>query len=115
MIRFGRILAAAMLAAFLLTAGATIAWSQNNGQRQLHSKITPAEKQASNNLMSQAVGQLNSAEGVLGGGNYSGASAYINNALADMRQALPIYRGWRVKAIEQSRRALRMLLHPKRA
>lgn len=112
MIRYKRILAAAAIAVFLSIAGSAVAWSQ---ARPMHSRVTPAEKQASNQLIAAAITQLQSAQGLLSGGNSTGASGEINIAFGDLRQALPIYHGYREKAMQDCRRALFQLAHPRRA
>jgi len=106
MYRFKLLLAAGMLAAFLSVMGATSAWSQTRVHRALHSKVTADERQASNNLMSSALTDLSSAQNA---GNSSQASSSLNSAISKMSQALPIYHGYRIKAIGSARRALRQM------
>ena len=113
MIRYRRVVIAALAAALLSAACATTAWSQV--VRPMHSRVTPAEKQSSNNLVSAAITQLSNAQGLLSGGNSSGASGEINVALDDLHQALPIYHGYRERAMGECRRALFQLAHPRRA
>jgi len=113
--RYQRYITAAALAVILSTSFAATAWSQTNVPPRLHTRITPQQKQASNQLISAAITQLSGAQSALGGGNAAGASAEVNVALSDLSQALPIYHGYRVKAMGASKRALRQLSHPKRA
>lgn len=116
-IRFRRFIAVATIAAFLSTVGASITWSQvptpTPKHRGLHSKITPQEKQQSNADISQAIQQLTAAQGALS--NPAAASGDVTEALSSLSQALPIYHGYRVKAMGQCKRAIRQLSRPKRA
>lgn len=113
MILSRRILTAATIAAILCICGSTATWAQT--VRPMHSRVTPAEKQASNQLVGAAITQLQNAQGLLSGGNSSGAAAEVNIAFSDLRQALPIYRGYRVRAMNECRRAVFQLAHPRRA
>lgn len=115
MIRYRRFIAAATLAAFLSVASAAITWSQTTTPRPrpMHSKVTPQEKQQSNAAISEAIQQLTAAQGALS--NPAAASGDVTAALSSLSQALPIYHGWRVKAMGQCKRAIRQLSHPKRA
>lgn len=113
MTRSTPIFIAAILAAFLTTACATAAWSQTVN-RPMHSKVSPADKQASNQLVSEAIAELTDAEGAYRQGSGPVAYANVNTALGELRQALPIYHGYRVKAMHECYRALVQLSHPRR-
>ena len=71
------------------------------------SKLTPQEKAASDSLMKQGLGQLQTAQSDLQGNNAAGAAEALKSAFESMRQAKPIYHGHRKDALMDTRRAER--------
>ncbi|MDR3706933.1 MAG: hypothetical protein P4L33_01425 [Capsulimonadaceae bacterium] len=116
MSRLKLFLAMGLVATFACVAAAPAAWSETaTTKRPLHSKVTPAEKSASDALINQGLTQLTAAQTADNGGNLALAVSDLQSAVATMKQALPIYQGYRVKAMRQADRAIRQLSHPKAA
>jgi hypothetical protein len=107
-----RLITAGILATLLFGLSLATSWSDTPVQGS-HSKYTAQQKQESNSLISAAITLLTQAQSALGSGNAAQASSDLTGAISDLTQALPIYHGYRVKAIGSAKRALRQLSHPK--
>ena len=75
---------------------------------QAHHVLNPAQKTASDALMSTGLTQLQAAQTALQA-NPAQAITNLQSAVTSMRQAMPIYKGFREKAIHKATRAMRIL------
>ena len=103
---------AAVLAALLSLAASTVAPSQ---AAQTRKTVTAQEKAASDTQMNNGLTNLQAAQSSFSSGNYAAALASLQTAAADMKAAMPIYHGYRVKSIRSADIAIRQLGHPKKA
>jgi hypothetical protein len=94
-------------ALLIMGAGAGAVMAQNgipfdNG----HGFATSEQKGQSDGQMQLALGQLQSASSSLQTGNGSAAIGSLQTAVLHFKQALPIYHGYREKALHASDRAI---------
>jgi hypothetical protein len=96
-------------AALLISAPTAFAQAPNppaaNGE---HQRITPEQKQASDQAMQQGLGQLRAAAADLNAGSGQ-VMGDLQAAISSMTSALPIYRGHRERAIHAATIALQDL------
>jgi len=97
----GIIAAAGLLLA--LSTGASLAAGRT---------ISAQEKQASDQQVSTGLGQEQAALGARQGGNEAGALTDLQSALAAMRQALPIYHGYRGHSMGITNHIIKELSNP---
>lgn len=91
--------------ALLLPAAASFA----QGPHPEHKRITPGEKQASDQAMQAGLSQLQAAAGAIQQGGRTQAMADLQSAESSMTSALPIYHGHREEAMHAADRAMKEL------
>lgn len=103
---------AALFAGCVIAASPVLAQDlgiRENSPEARHMHVTPQQKQASDADISAGLSQLQSAAGELQSGNGGAAMGTLNTAIADLKSALPIYHGYRDRAIGAANHAVMAL------